>query len=118
MYDQVIYCGDKGKVYAATDDMLYSCYDLGADGAIAAILTLYPKECVQMWDCVQKGDMQTAKKLQDEMYPVWQAVVGEQFPRRIKAALELAGRKPGLPRSPILPATQVEKEQIKAAMKI
>jgi len=29
--------GKKGLIYCATDDMLYPAFDLGADGAIAAI---------------------------------------------------------------------------------
>jgi len=30
-------------IYAATDEMLYSAFDLGADGAISAVLSLFPR---------------------------------------------------------------------------
>ncbi|MEI3175065.1 MAG: hypothetical protein V8S96_00375 [Lachnospiraceae bacterium] len=51
LYAMKMMCGDRAKVYAATDDMLYTCYDLGADGAISAILAVFPRLCVEMWEC-------------------------------------------------------------------
>lgn len=116
MYDKKIVCGDKGLIYSATDDMMYSCFELGADGAIAAILTLFPHICMQMWECAKKGDFKTGIKLQNNIYATWQAIIGPHFPRRIKAALKAMGRESGYPRSPIIEATDQEKQEIKSAL--
>ena len=116
LYDKILACGDRGSMYAAADDMLYTCFDLNADGSIAAILTIFPDISVRIWDCVQEGDCKTAKELQAGIYPVWQAVAGNHFPRRIKEALKQLGRDVGLPRSPILEATSEEKINIKTAI--
>jgi Dihydrodipicolinate synthase/N-acetylneuraminate lyase len=116
-YDMMMACGDKGLIYSATDDMLYSTLDLGAYGAIAAILTVFPKQCVQIWDAVQAGDRGTSKALQDKIYPMWQVLKGPQFPRRIKEALRQMGRETGICRSPNLDATAQEKLAIKAMVK-
>ena len=56
LYADIMTVGDKGNVYAATDDMLYSCFELGAAGAISAILSLFPKECCEMWECAKRND--------------------------------------------------------------
>lgn len=53
LYADLMEIEGKGRVYAATDDMIYSCFDLGAKGAISAILSVFPKESVEMWKCTQ-----------------------------------------------------------------
>jgi 4-hydroxy-tetrahydrodipicolinate synthase len=112
-YDMVITNGEKGMIYAATDEMLYSTFDLGADGAISAVLSLFPRLCVKMWNLVQEGRKNEARKIQNTIYPIWKAVRGPQFPARMKAALRLMGRDCGYSRSPISEVTESQVAQIK-----
>lgn len=100
-YDMKIQNGERGMIYSATDEMIYSTFDLGADGAISAILSLFPVLCVKMWDLVKAGKREEARKIQDSVYPLWKVVRGPQFPARMKAALKLLGRDCGLSRSPM-----------------
>ncbi|MDK2933232.1 MAG: 4-hydroxy-tetrahydrodipicolinate synthase [Clostridiales bacterium] len=116
-YEMKLLCGEKALIYSATDDMLYSTFDLGADGAIAAILTAFPEISVQIWDAVQEGNDEEAKALQHKIYLVWQVIKGDHFPRRIKETLRQLGREVGIARSPILEATEEEKQRIKEALK-
>ena len=111
-YEMIMATGDVGMVYSATDDMFYSTFDLGACGAIAAIISVFPKESVAIWDAVQAGDSDTAKKLQAELYPKWQVMKGAQFPRRLKEALKQLGMDYGIALSPNLEATEAEKQAI------
>lgn len=115
-YEMKMTCGKKGYVYAATDDMLYSCFDLGADGAIAAILTLFPEYCVKMWDSVNSGDSKTAREIQTMIYPIWNQIKGTQFPRRIKESINQRGRDVGIACSPLSDASKEEKEIISKAL--
>ena len=101
-YEMKQMVGNRGLVFSATDEMLYSTFALGADGAISAILSLVPKTCVAMWNATRAGDHATARAMQDELYPLWKAVRGNQFPARMKAALRVMGRDCGLPRSPMV----------------
>ncbi len=116
-YEMKMVNGARGKIFSATDEMLYSTFDLGADGAISAILTVFPELCVTMWHLVQEGRGSEARDLQDKVYSTWKAIGGNQFPIRIKYALELLGRKPGKPRSPICHMAEVEKRHIRTALK-
>ncbi|MGI6622722.1 MAG: dihydrodipicolinate synthase family protein [Acetivibrionales bacterium] len=109
-------CGDKGLMYAATDELMYTTYELGADGAIAAILGLFPALCVKLWDLKEEGNSKEALKLQEMIYPIWMNIIGSQFPRRLKAALECIGRGCGESLSPLNAASEEEFEQIKAAV--
>lgn len=115
LYAMKMAVGDKANIYAATDDMLYTCYELGANGAISAILSVFPKECVEMWNCQQNGQKERAFEIQNQLYHKWQCLGGNQFPIRLKYALEVLGREPGFCRSPITYLPDDEKAKIRAA---
>lgn len=100
MYDMRITVGDRGRVYAATDEMLHSCFALGADGAISAILSLFPRLSLAMWELTRAGRHVEALAIQNRLFPVWKAVRGPQFPARMKAAAAVLGHDYGLCRSP------------------
>ncbi len=112
-YDMKITNGERGMIYSATDEMIYSTFDLGADGAISAILSLFPKLCVKMWNLTRGGDHQAALAIQNSMFPVWKIVRGPQFPARIKAALQLTGRNCGNSRSPMSEVNAVQLAQLR-----
>lgn len=115
-YEMKMVCGKKGKIFSATDEMLCSTFELGADGAISAILTVFPKLCMDMWNKVQKGQYREALAIQERLYFTWRVIGGNQFPIRIKYALELLGRNPGFPRSPICYLSSEEKLKIRSSM--
>ena len=118
VYDMIVTCGDIGLIYAAADDLLYSSFELGADGAIAAILNVFPKECVAIWDAVQSGDTKTGRDLQTKLYPKWQALKGSKFPRLLKEALRQMGMDYGIGLSPLSGATEAEKQEIARVLKL
>jgi 4-hydroxy-tetrahydrodipicolinate synthase len=96
--------GQRARVYGAQDDLLFVDYGLGACGAISAILTLFPEECVQQWNLMRDGDWLRAKAINDRIAAVWRHVdQGMVFPGALKAALNLRGRDVGIARRPILP---------------
>ncbi len=115
LYADVMEVGEEGRVYAATDDMIYSCFDLGAKGAISAILSVFPKESVEMWKCAQTGDHARGLEIQQSLYQKWQCLGGNQFPIRMKYALKCLGRDCGFCRSPITYLPEEEKQAIREA---
>lgn len=115
LYAMKMEVGDRGMLYAATDDMLATCFDLGANGAISAVLAVFPKQCVAMWDASRRGDHAAARAIQDKLYFAWQCIAGNQFPIRLKYALSVMGRDPGFCRSPIVHLSEEEKRSIEKA---
>ena len=106
----------KLRVLSAIDALLYPSFVLGADGAVAAILTVLPRLCVELWDSVRRGDHAAALALHERILPVWRAIEAPDLPARVKAALEIQGRPVGLARSPILPVSPEVRDRIRAAL--
>lgn len=115
LYADLMEVGRRGRVYAATDDMIYSCFDFGAKGAISAILSVFPRESVEMWNCAQSGDHRRGLEIQQSLYKKWQVLGGNQFPIKMKYALKCLGRDCGYCRSPITYLPENEKEAIRKA---
>lgn len=114
--DMIAACGDKTLVFGAQDDLMYISYELGAVGAISAILTLFPELCVQQWDAYRRKDYATALDMHYRMLPVWRKIEGGAFPGKIKAALKLVGRDVGHARQPIQPPTEQEWNELREAL--
>ena len=104
------------QVLSAADDLLYPSFTLGADGAIAAILTVLPDLCIRMWDACQRGDHAEARALHERILPVWRAMNHPDMPARTKAAIELRGRRVGPSRHPILPASPEVRRELDLAL--
>lgn len=116
-YEMRMTCGSSAKIFSASDEMLCTTYELGAAGAISAVLTVFPDICVEMWREYNTGNFQKARQLQERIYFVWQAIIGNQFPIRAKYALKLLGRDLGFARSPITHISQQEKDKIENALR-
>jgi len=104
-----------GWTYAATDEMIGSCFELGVTGAISAILAVFPELCVEMWNCAQQGQRERVEEIQKMLYYPWMCLGGNQFPIRMKYALKVLGRDAGYCRSPIFHLPDEEKERIRKA---
>jgi 4-hydroxy-tetrahydrodipicolinate synthase len=105
------------QVLTAVDDLLYPSFMLGAQGAIAAVLTVVPDLAVALWDACQRGDHTTARALHERILPVWTAINHPDMSARTKAAVELRGRTVGPARGPLLPVGDQVRDQIAAALR-
>lgn len=113
LYRDIMVSDNKGKVFAATDDMIFSCFELGAAGAISAILSVFPEESCMMWKYAGEGKHDEGIRLQNSLYKKWQSLGGNQFPIRMKYALKLLGRDTGYCRSPITYLPEEDKKRIR-----
>jgi len=112
----IILLQGKGFVLAAVDDLLYPCFILGSDGAIAAILTAVPKACLALWNAVQNNHHDKALKIHEQLYNLWSVLSGSNLPAKVKSAMRLQGRTSGLTRSPMPMPTKLEEEKIRIAL--
>ena len=88
------------RIFSAIDDLIYPSFMLGADGTISGTSSVFPRETVELWRLVQRGDTERALALHNALIPVWRSLDGPQFPSRVKYAMALLGRATGKPRSP------------------
>lgn len=103
-------------VLSAVDDLLLPSFVLGAKGAIAAILTALPGEAVALWNAVRAGRLDEARRRHARLLPVWRALEGPNMPARLKVALDLQGRRGGLPAEPQAAVSPEQRERIRAAL--
>ncbi|MDQ2080543.1 dihydrodipicolinate synthase family protein [Xanthobacteraceae bacterium Astr-EGSB] len=108
---------DKARIYSACDQLLYGTYVSGSAGAISALVTVAPAMCVQQWNAFKAGDQKTAMDIQRKLLPVVRAYSNRPYPGKVKALLDLQGRKVGMARLPSVMPTGEELEAMKAALK-
>ena len=107
----------ENMIFSAVDALLYSSYQLGAPGSIAAILTAAPGPSVKLWDSVISEDWKNGKDLHEKLMPLWDAIGLDNMPSLCKYAQKLQGLESGLARRPTAPATDAQKEKVKIALK-
>ena len=107
----------ENMIFSAVDALLYSSYQLGAPGSIAAILTAAPGPSVKLWDAVIAEDWNIGKDLHEKLMPLWDAIGLDNMPSLCKYAQKLQGLESGFARRPTAPATNVQKEKVKIALR-
>lgn len=109
--------GEKSlRIFSAVDALLYPSFALGAHGSIAAILTAVPEWCLALWEAVRVGDHRRALEWHKRLLALWNALEASNLPANVKAAMELQGRKGGLPRAPMPPSSPAQVAAIRAAL--
>ena len=104
------------KILAGTASVLFSGLTLGCVGGVLALANVAPRQCVQIMQCVQSGDFETAKALQLKLLPVNKAVTATFGVGGLKAALDMLGYFGGEPRLPLLPVSAGEKAVIRVIL--
>lgn len=91
-------------------EMLYA-YLAGAAGVCTAIATVFPRECVAIYDKAQRGDWAGAKAAVDQMDELFRFFKENGLSRCVKAASKIMGRNLGEQRRPL---TGLDEQKTKA----
>jgi len=78
-------------VYTGSDTMLLASMVMGGTGTICGAANVAPAWVVGVYDEVQRGDLESARRHQDELIALVAALRQPVFPAAIKAALHLQG---------------------------
>jgi 4-hydroxy-tetrahydrodipicolinate synthase len=99
---------------------LFTSFVLGADGAISGMGSVTADIQAELFERVQKGDLEGARKINDRFYPLVRVFYRQPFVdmhNRMKEALAILGRiEDAVVRPPLQPITQKEREQIRQAL--
>ncbi len=77
----------------------------GATGCVLALAAIMPRECHELMRLVAEGNLADARALQRRVLPLAKAVGTTYGVAGLKAALTLVGFTGGLPRPPLMPAS-------------
>ena len=104
------------EVYSGDDWATFPMVALGAKGVISVASHLVGDRMRDMIELTQAGDAAAARKIHDQLMPIYRGLFIVSNPIPLKAALEMAGRPVGPPRLPLVPATDDERARIRQAM--
>jgi 4-hydroxy-2-oxoglutarate aldolase len=105
MAEYVARTPDRFTVLAGSATTLVHALCAGCDGAILALASLVPDECVRMMTLVAEQRLADARALQRRLMPLARSVGSTYGVPGLKAALELLGYAGGPPRPPLRPVS-------------
>ncbi len=85
---------------------------VGARGAILALASALPEKCVALYDLVRRGQAEQARELQNILLKASKVIVSDAGIAGVKFVMDQRGYRGGLPRLPLLPASESSKQRI------
>ncbi len=104
------------EVYSGDDWATFGYVCLGAVGVVSVASHLVGPQIRRMIELIETGDVPAARKLHEDLSPLFNALFVTSNPIPVKAALEMVGRPCGETRLPLVPATAEERERVRKAL--
>jgi 4-hydroxy-2-oxoglutarate aldolase len=94
--------------------VIYPALVVGARGAILALASALPEKCSELYELVRSGQHDRAKTLQHQLALASKRIMSENGIAGLKFAMDLRGYHGGVPRLPLLPLKEENKQAIAA----
>jgi 4-hydroxy-tetrahydrodipicolinate synthase len=104
------------EVYSGDDWATFGYVCLGAVGSVSVASHLVGPQIRQMIELIQTGDVPAARKIHEDLSPLFNALFITSNPIPLKAALGMIGLPAGVPRLPLVPATAEERTRVRKAL--
>ncbi|MBN1302545.1 MAG: dihydrodipicolinate synthase family protein [Melioribacteraceae bacterium] len=98
------------SVLIGTASVLYPGLCMGACGGIVALSNIAPSECIDIYNMTLKGEHINALDVQRKMLKINKLVTSQFGVAGLKYAMDMLGYYGGLPRKPLQPLTNKERE--------
>ena len=114
LISEVVWNTDASKfpVIAGSAPTLFPAMASGARGGIIALACAAPKPSLALYRAFTAGDYVKAGNIQRIIAPAAVAVTGTNGIAGLKAAMELEGFQPGIPRRPLLPLKREQRDDL------
>jgi 4-hydroxy-2-oxoglutarate aldolase len=103
-------------ILTGSASMLFPSTVLGAVGAILALASPLPDLCVTVFEAARGGDLEKARELESAILPASKVIVSQCGIAGVKYAMDQAGYRGGLPRPPLLPLQEEQRQAIQTVM--
>jgi 4-hydroxy-tetrahydrodipicolinate synthase len=103
-------------VLAGNDDVFLRTLEVGGTGGVLVASHLIGPEMREMYDAQLAGDSARAHEIEDRLRPIYEAMTVGPNPIPVKAGLELLGLIQGHLRLPMVPASDEERNSVRAAL--
>jgi len=109
-------CGDKITVLSGDDFTTFPLMCVGGLGVISVVSNVVPGDMAGMCNAFFKGDLEGAKKLHYQMWPLIEAMFYETNPTPVKTAMKLLGKITGEVRQPLCPMSEANESKLRTVM--
>lgn len=106
-------CGDRIIVLSGDDFTTLPQLALGGRGSISVTANIAPRDCAEMFNAWEKGDIATARELHYKLEPLNHAMFIETNPIPVKTALAMMGKIKEEFRLPLCEMSPANKEKLK-----
>jgi 4-hydroxy-tetrahydrodipicolinate synthase len=103
-------------VLAGNDNTFLRVLEFGGAGGILVAAHVVGDRMRQMWDAAQAGEIETARRIDAELQPVYAGLSVTTNPIPVKAALSLLGLASDRVRLPLVPADAEQRAAVRAAL--
>jgi len=103
-----VYCGD--------DALTLPMLSVGAQGVVSVASHLAGNRLTEMVVSYQKGQTERAREIHWELMPLFRGLFMATNPVPVKAALDMLGFNVGLPRLPLAPLNEAERNNLRALL--
>ncbi|OUL63726.1 dihydrodipicolinate synthase family protein [Flavobacterium sp. AJR] len=109
--------GDDVTFFNGSNPLALAAFSAGATGWCTAAPNLIPELNVDLYNAIQKNDLQEAQKVFYKQLNLLKFIVNKGLPRTIKAGLKIKGIDGGFLRSPLKPLTEDEIAELELIFK-
>ena len=100
-------------LYAGDDNLIYPFLELGGIGGVCVHTHVVGPQVKAMIRAFREGDVETARRLDEQLHPAYELLKVQTNPIAIKAALNLLGLEVGRLRLPLVEASEGERARIR-----
>lgn len=109
-------CQTGFQLLVGSGAMLYPALEIGAVGGILGIANMVPGPSGEVYQAFKAGRSSEAGRIQQQLVPIHNEIVGAIGVPGVKAALDLLGFAGGDPRPPIRPLSEKGREEVKGVL--
>src|SRR5215470_3849657 len=104
--------GERFVLFAGLDDVAFEGLCLGARGWVSGLTNAFPRESLQLYEALRKGDLERARRIYRWFMPLLHLDAEHDLVQSIKLAESLMGRGSERVRPPRLPLVGARREQV------
>jgi 4-hydroxy-tetrahydrodipicolinate synthase len=104
------------ELISGDDAFTFALVCLGATGVISVSSHVVGEQMAEMISLTERGDIDGARKIHNQLLPIYKALFMTTSPIPVKAAMGLIGQPVGPPRLPLVPATKDEIAAVEKAL--
>ncbi|MEM2192783.1 MAG: 4-hydroxy-tetrahydrodipicolinate synthase, partial [Candidatus Hadarchaeales archaeon] len=108
--------GEDFVVISGNDSDTLEIMKLGGVGVISVASNIIPGRVVELVDSVRKGDLERAKKIHEELLPIFKALFIETNPGPVKTAMRWMGLPAGPLRLPLVDMEPQNQQKLRDVM--